>query len=192
MVQSNSPEQLKLRLQNAFPQPAFDDSWLDPEIIRKTFKSPDLLAKKPVFGTDVNTCTNYIIEEIYPTFSMHDGSEGSKVSIWVDWVNACASLWALIGTRCGELNREADFSLLSLSTTACFMIPEAARAGNNDLQMLEDTMSSLTILTLWFLEEYHWYVLIMPVYFYLLLARALNRLRYILPFSQRHSNFCIC
>ena len=104
---------------------------------------------------------------------MHDGPEGSKVSIWVDWVNGCACLWALIGTRCGELNRGAEFSLLSLSTTACFMIPEAARPGNNDLQMLEDTMSSLTILTLWFLEEYNWYVLIKPFFFYFIIALGL-------------------
>ena len=53
------------------------------------------------------------------------------------------------------------------------MIPEAARPGNNDLQMLEDTMSSLTILTLWFLEEYNWYVLIKPFFFYFIIALGL-------------------
>ncbi|KAH7383076.1 hypothetical protein BKA64DRAFT_683833 [Cadophora sp. MPI-SDFR-AT-0126] len=156
VVHSHNPEQLKLRLENAFPQPAFDDSWLTPKIIYRIFKHPKLLGKKPLYGTDINTCTEYIIKEIYPMFSMHDDSDASKIQIWVKWVNGCAALWGLIGQKCGDMNYGGQFGLWSLSGTICVMVPEAARPGNEDFQMLEDTMSSLTILTLWFVEEYSW------------------------------------
>ncbi|KAK0113984.1 hypothetical protein ONS96_014831 [Cadophora gregata f. sp. sojae] len=152
---ASTPDQLKLSLESAFPQPVFDDSWFTPDIIVRVFKHPNLLAKKPSYGTDINTCIEYTLQKIYPSFKNGE-SESLKILILVNWVNSCAALWGLIGEKCSELNFGGGFGLWSLSGTICVMIPEAARPGKDDYQMLDDTMSSLTILSLWFIEEYSW------------------------------------
>ncbi|CZT50007.1 uncharacterized protein RSE6_10920 [Rhynchosporium secalis] len=152
---SHTPEELHYHLHVLFPKIAVDATWFTSSIISRIAGHPKLMCRPQAYNTDITTCVEHFMTILYPMFSMHDDSDASKVHIWVLWLNGCETLWRLIHEGLCARHYQGRYGLRRLDQTICGFM-KAILPDSRDPNVWNDTVDVLCILTMWFIEEFHW------------------------------------